>query len=277
MSEPDTAKEDAAPPKPKLIIRYSADSYGRCRHTALDLDAVKPGDIGGLYAAISDAISADLTRMRLERKASSKTKVLSMGSSGSDQPLESLNCDIKIDLCRLLDKGKLILPPLGDSTLVEVNEDTNKRMDFIEFLMKDGVRDGDGWGNQILEGLCFEEGTRWPWYCLRVSYMHGLYPLLLPPPLFLGLGNCSREIEARLDKILKFHSRLDAAGIDPQTFFPAPPPPPPAPSPPAAAEQEVKVRAKTGGPAARPARKVEQARVKSKSAFTMKSLIGGGS
>jgi hypothetical protein len=175
MSEPDAAIEDAAPPKPKLTIRYSADSYGRCRRTVLDLDAVKPGDIGGLYAAISNTVSADLTRMRLERKASSKTKAaLSMGSSASDQPLEPLNCDIKIDLCRLLDKGKLILPPLGDSTLVEANEDTNKRIDFIEFLLKDGIRNGDEWGNQILEGLCFEEGVRWPWYCLRVSYMHGL-------------------------------------------------------------------------------------------------------
>jgi hypothetical protein len=186
MSESDAAIEDTPPspppPSPKTKIRFSTDSYNRCKHTKFDLAAVKPGDIGSLYAAISDAITADLNRLRIERRASSKTRsVLPIGSSGSmnsEQLLDPLNCDIKIDLCRLLHKDELILPPLEKAMFVEFQDDPRKRMDFLDFLLKEGVGvgvegGGEEWGEQISEGLCFKEGIAWPWYCLRVSYTHG--------------------------------------------------------------------------------------------------------
>jgi hypothetical protein len=86
-------------------------------------------------------------------------------------------------------------------------------------------------------------------------------------------------IESRLDKVLKYHSRISGAGVDAQTFFPPPPPPPPSPPPAPAVGSDAKVKSKQPPPspmgAAARAKKVEGGRGKPKSAFTMRSLMGG--
>jgi hypothetical protein len=100
--------------------------------------------------------------------------------------------------------------------------------------------------------------------------------------------------DSRLDKVLKYHSDIVNAGIDPQTFFPAPPPlptPSALPLPNVAEKPNVKeAPAAESSKDARSSRasreirvskddkdnrakKIELVRAKSKSAFSMKSLV----
>jgi len=192
-----------------------------------------------------------------------------MGSlaPGAETKYEPLNCELRIEHCRLLDKGgKLVLPPLGKAKIVAVEGkegwDTvggkSKRMDLVEWLLSVAVIEASSeeegavvWGEEILQGLLFEEGVNWPWYCIKVGFV----------------------FESRLDLVLKHHAPLVEAGIDPQSFFPIPHPTL-SPPPPAVPKKDAKPAPTTAasGSAIR-SRKVELVRAKSKTAFTMKSLI----
>ncbi|CUS07257.1 unnamed protein product [Tuber aestivum] len=267
---------NAIAPPDKLHIRYSNEttSNRRWRHVPFDISAITPGDIGGLYAALCSTITTDLQRLQYERKLASK-RASSFGISspapGAEARYEPLNCELRIEYCRLLDKsGKLVLPPLGKANVVvaESKEDweraggRSRRMDLVEWLLSAavvgvvGATSEEGavaWGEEVLQGLLFEEGVNWPWYSISASFV----------------------FESRLDLVLKHHAGLAASGIDPQTFFPIPPPhPAKSPSPPAVPEKDAKPAPAAAAPAnASRSRKVELVRAKSKSAFTMKSLI----
>jgi hypothetical protein len=190
-----------------------------------------------------------------------------MGASapGAEAKYEPLNCELRIEHCRLLDKGgKLVLPPLGKANVVVVDSNDWERvggrprkMDLVEWLLSATVV-GDGgeeavWGEEVLQGLLFEEGINWPWYCIKAGFV----------------------FESRLDLVLKHHARLAATGIDPQSFFPIPPSHPTlSPPPPAVPDKDAKpAPTAVASASASRSRKVEQGRAKSKSAFTMKSLI----
>lgn len=202
--------ETAAPPK--SIVRYRKYWGGsRHHHVAVDFTAIAPGDIGGLYAAISAAITADLTRMA--KTTSSKSGRLS--SKAAPENMMPLDCDLRVELCRILDdNGTLFIPPVKETSVfrqkyaqLQTGNSADKSYDFLAFLLDKDVK--NSW-DHLQDGLFFEEGEGWPWYSLIVSYSH----------------------ESRLDKVVKHQGRLVMADIDPQTFFPrAPPPPPTPPSP----------------------------------------------
>ena len=116
-----------------------------------------------------------------------------MGSlaPGAETKYEPLNCELRIEHCRLLDKGgKLVLPPLGKAKVVAVEGkegwDTvggkSKRMDLVEWLLSVAVIEASSeeegavaWGEEILQGLLFEEGVNWPWYCIKAGFVFGMY------------------------------------------------------------------------------------------------------
>ncbi|KAG0644372.1 hypothetical protein HOY80DRAFT_996992 [Tuber brumale] len=263
---------NAIVPPNKLHIRYSTETSTnnhRWRHVHFDISAIAPGDIGGLYTALCSAITIDLQRLQHERKlASKRASSFGMGPSapGAEVKYEPLNCELRIEHCRLLDKdGKLVLPPLGKANVVVVESNDweraggrSRKMDLVEWLLSATVVGVDGeeavvWGEEVLQGLLFEEGVNWPWYCIKAGFV----------------------FESRLDLVLKHHARLAAAGIDPQSFFPIPPLHPALSPPPPAVPEKDATPASTAAASASASRsrKVELVRAKSKSAFTMKSLI----
>ncbi|KAH0609914.1 uncharacterized protein H6S33_012460 [Morchella sextelata] len=201
--------EIAAPPK--YTIRYRKEwGHSVHHHVSVDFSAITPGDIGGLYAALSEAITADLVR----REGSSKSgKGLSRAVPRTMLPLD---CDIKVELCRLLDdQGRLYIPPVKETSVfrqkyaqLQGGNATDKTYELLAFLLDRDVK--KAW-EHLQDGLFFEEEEGWPWYSLLVSYSH----------------------ESRLDKVVKHQGRLVMADIDPQTFFPllvSPPPTPPSAS-----------------------------------------------
>ena len=188
---------DAIAPPSKLYIRYSTETNAnnhRWGHVCFDVSAITPGDIGGLYAALSSAIATDLQRLQHERKLVSKrASSFGMGltAPGSETKYDPLNCELRIEHCRLLDKsGKLVLPPLGKANVLAVagKEGWERaggksgRMDLVEWLLSIVVikasSEGEGavmWGAEVLQGLLFEEGVNWPWYCIKVGFVFGMY------------------------------------------------------------------------------------------------------
>lgn len=200
MAEP-TAEEvevETVEARPlRTTIRYTTESNRtRNRHVTVNFDSIHHGDIGGLYAAVSGAITRDLNRLRREsRLGSSKASSFFSGAvadSSSGAPPAQLNpidCDLKIELCRLLDKsGMLFLPPVKDTSVFRQKhaqlqssnsqDPRDKKYDLLAFLLDRDVK--NGW-DHLQDGMFFEEEDGWPWYCLLVSFSHGLF--LFPFPL----------------------------------------------------------------------------------------------
>jgi hypothetical protein len=183
----------------RTTIRYCT-GFGRTRnrHVTVDFESIEPGDVGGLYAAISTAITNDLNRHRRGSRASSSkggsSKAASFfggtvleQSSATPTLLNPLDCDLKIELCRLLDKdGLLFLPPVKDTSVFRqkyaqlqgssAQDPRDKKYDLLAFLLDRDVK--NGW-DHLQDGIFFEEGENWPWYCFLVSHSHGLGSLPL--------------------------------------------------------------------------------------------------
>lgn len=171
----------------RTTIRYTTESgRTRNRHVTVNFDSIHLGDIGGLYAAISGAITRDLNRLRREsRLGSSKASSFFSADSSTGTPPAQLNpidCDLKIELCRLLDKGgMLFLPPVKDTSVFRqkyaqlqssnTQDPRDKKYDLLAFLLDRDVK--NGW-DHLQDGMFFEEEEGWPWYCLLVSFSHGL-------------------------------------------------------------------------------------------------------
>lgn len=193
MAEP-TAEEvdmvDARPPR--TTIRYSTDSSRtKNRHVTVNFESIQPGDIGGFYAAVSAAITNDLNSLRRgSRPSATSSKASSFFgsagvelSSGAPQALlNPLDCDIRIELCRLLDKdGILFIPPVKDTSVFRQKhaqlqssnsqDPRDKKYDLMAFLLDRDVK--NGW-DHLQDGMFFEDGEDWPWYSLLVSFSHGL-------------------------------------------------------------------------------------------------------
>lgn len=189
--------EDARPIR--TTIRYTTESNRhRNRHVAVNFSAITPGDIGGLYAAVSTAITADLNRLRRESKGGSLKTSAFFGEGGSGPAqLNAIDCDLKIELCRLLDSnGTLFLPPVKDTSVfrkqyahlqgANSQDPRDKKYDFLAFLLDQNVK--SSW-EHLQDGLFFEEGDGWPWYCLLVSFTNGMFPHLLSLSLSLSEGH----------------------------------------------------------------------------------------
>ncbi|RPA95281.1 hypothetical protein L873DRAFT_1812950 [Choiromyces venosus 120613-1] len=182
---------DAIAPPSKMYIRYSTETHTsnqHWRHVHFDIAAIAPGDIGALYAALCRTITTDLQRLQHERKVAAKrSSSFGMSSSGQGETkYDVLNCELKIEYCRLLDKaGKLVLPPLGKANIVVGSKEdwergAPKKMDLVEWSLNSGlVVEGEGgeavWGEEVLQGLLFEDGVNWPWYCIKASFVFGMY------------------------------------------------------------------------------------------------------
>lgn len=83
-----------------------------------------------------------------------------------------------------------MLPPLGKANVVAVEGKEGwdtvggkpKRMDLVEWLLSVAVIEASSeeegavaWGEEVLQGLLFEEGVNWPWYCIKVGFVFGMY------------------------------------------------------------------------------------------------------
>lgn len=164
--------ETAAPPRSTIRYRKEWGHAGH-HHVSVDFSAITPGDIGGLYAALSEAITADLVRRESSSKSSSK-----VSSKAAPERMLPLNCDIKVELCRLLDdQGRLYIPPVKDTSVfrqkyaqLQGGGGTDKTYELLAFLLDRDVK--KSW-EHLQDGLFFEEGEGWPWYSLLVSYSHG--------------------------------------------------------------------------------------------------------
>jgi len=83
-----------------------------------------------------------------------------------------------------------VLPPLGKANVVavEAKEGSGRAggksrcMDLVEWLLSVAVIEADSgeegavaWAEEVLQGLLFEEGVNWPWYCMKVGFVFGMH------------------------------------------------------------------------------------------------------